>query len=406
VGVFINQTLQFIPTAEGRFLPNNTATTTQQTLAVNGGVIANSLAPRLLTGSYEYQLSDHLGNLRVACQCNATTGETVLTQENHYDPWGVNLSDIELVSEKTSDWWQFSGKEKDFLAYTEFRFRHYDPAIGRFLSIDPLADEFTFMNPFNYADNNPATFMDLYGLQAVAPASAITSATNRALTQTAQNLSASAIKTLTPAILNAGAKLINDAVVQQAPKVVPTKIGQKILEQSVTLGTRSLTFAFVMIPTSMGTGDVRLGNLSFDESDLMRELLNKKEMGIITAQELHDLLALQLNQLRPAMLPQSGSGSGEIKNTVTRSQSVLGHIFRTKEGHVNPSSIDSQNRYIKLFEDVANNPANFNSNVLSPAQRTIEGIEGFSKTFRNGQQIWVQTRNGKIFDAGINTIPK
>ena len=102
VGVFINQTLQFIPTAEGRFLPNNTA------------IVPPSGARGL--GSYEYQLSDHLGNLRSACQCNDSTGTVKLTQENHYDPWGVNLADIELVSEKTSDWWQFSGKEKDFLA--------------------------------------------------------------------------------------------------------------------------------------------------------------------------------------------------------------------------------------------------------------------------------------------------
>jgi RHS repeat-associated protein len=168
VGVFINQTLQFIPTAEGRFLPNNTATTTQQTLAVNGGVIANSLAPRLLTGSYEYQLSDHLGNLRVACQCSATTGETVLTQENHYDPWGVNLSDIELVSEKTSDWWQFNAQsEKNFYpdgSYDyETDFRPYDEVLGRFRSVDPMSHTLTGISGYQFGYNNPVSFNDPHG---------------------------------------------------------------------------------------------------------------------------------------------------------------------------------------------------------------------------------------------------
>jgi RHS repeat-associated protein len=130
-----------------------------------------------------------LGNLRTACRCgvkyanvggqltvqNTAPNEDprTLIQENHYDPWGLNLADIEtypphnLANSPYRDWQQFSGKERDQVAYTEFEFRHYDPATGRFTSVDPLADAFTFLNPFNYADNNPTTMIDLYGLQAV-----------------------------------------------------------------------------------------------------------------------------------------------------------------------------------------------------------------------------------------------
>ena len=44
-------------------------------------------------------------------------------------------------------------------------FRYYDPAIGRFPSVDPIADQFAFVSPFNYAENEPVGHIDLWGLQ-------------------------------------------------------------------------------------------------------------------------------------------------------------------------------------------------------------------------------------------------
>lgn len=47
--------------------------------------------------------------------------------------------------------------------------RFYDPALGRFPSLDPKADEFEWVSPYNYAENNPTTGIDLWGLQFVNP---------------------------------------------------------------------------------------------------------------------------------------------------------------------------------------------------------------------------------------------
>lgn len=37
--------------------------------------------------------------------------------------------------------------------------------VSRFLSIDPLAREFPWVTPYNYAENSPIAFIDIYGLQ-------------------------------------------------------------------------------------------------------------------------------------------------------------------------------------------------------------------------------------------------
>lgn len=35
--------------------------------------------------------------------------------------------------------------------------------------MDPIGDKFEHVSPYNYAENNPTTFFDLHGLQAVCP---------------------------------------------------------------------------------------------------------------------------------------------------------------------------------------------------------------------------------------------
>ncbi len=38
--------------------------------------------------------------------------------------------------------------------------RMYDPAIGRFWQVDPLAEKFDLATPYNYAFNNPINIVD------------------------------------------------------------------------------------------------------------------------------------------------------------------------------------------------------------------------------------------------------
>jgi RHS repeat-associated protein len=64
--------------------------------------------------------------------------------------------------------YRYNGKELDEVSKTyEFKFRYYDPTIGKFTGVDPIADDFAHLSPFNYAGNSPIGNVDLWGLQPV-----------------------------------------------------------------------------------------------------------------------------------------------------------------------------------------------------------------------------------------------
>ena len=62
----------------------------------------------------------------------------------------------------------FNGKEKDDevkgqgLQY-DYGFRIYDPRLGKFLSMDPLLDEYPMLTPYQFASNTPIQAIDIDG---------------------------------------------------------------------------------------------------------------------------------------------------------------------------------------------------------------------------------------------------
>ena len=65
----------------------------------------------------------------------------------------------------------FNGKEKDQdgefgrLTDYDYGFRIYNPAVGRFLSVDPLRAEYPWYTPYQFAGNMPIAAIDLDGLE-------------------------------------------------------------------------------------------------------------------------------------------------------------------------------------------------------------------------------------------------
>ncbi|MCD0443411.1 hypothetical protein LO763_07195 [Glycomyces sp. A-F 0318] len=113
----------------------------------------------------QIQISDHNGTGTTAFDC--FTGEVT---RRYSDPYGNNLATATTAADGNSEWLGQNGYVKgtiDPTGYTHIRARDYNPAIGRFLSVDPIADfaEAQQLNGYSYSDNSPITFSDPTGLK-------------------------------------------------------------------------------------------------------------------------------------------------------------------------------------------------------------------------------------------------
>jgi RHS repeat-associated protein len=66
--------------------------------------------------------------------------------------------------------YSFNGKETDSeTGLQDYGFRIYNPSLGKFLSIDPLAMDYPMLTPYQFASNIPVRYVDLDGLEAGDP---------------------------------------------------------------------------------------------------------------------------------------------------------------------------------------------------------------------------------------------
>lgn len=142
------------------------------------------------TTSYDYvfNFTDHLGNIRLSYTKDPNSSVPKIIEENHYYPFGLKHSgynsDAMMYSKNSSGAkalkgmptvvkpsynYKYNGKEyQDELGLNmyDYHARNYDPAIGRWMNIDPKAENSRRWTPYNYAYNNPMYFIDPDGMQA------------------------------------------------------------------------------------------------------------------------------------------------------------------------------------------------------------------------------------------------
>ena len=118
--------------------------------------------------TYNYFKKDQIGSTRAVLSAVGNTLQNV--QSTDYYPFGLAYSTNNLNKNK----YLFSGKELQdasiggtILGLYDFGARQYDPVIGRWMSIDLLANKFPDVSPFVYCLNNPINLVDLYGLEPI-----------------------------------------------------------------------------------------------------------------------------------------------------------------------------------------------------------------------------------------------
>ena len=137
-----------------------------------GNVVYEDGSPKLLLkdagyvslsdGKYHYYLKDHQGNNRVVIASNGTVEEV-----NHYYPFGGVFASSGDVQP-----YKYNGKELDRkggLDWYDYGARHYDAALGRFLTVDPMAQKYWQWSPYAYCLDNPVRYVDPDGLSTQIP---------------------------------------------------------------------------------------------------------------------------------------------------------------------------------------------------------------------------------------------
>jgi len=104
---------------------------------------------------YYFYVRDHLGNNRIVADTDAR-----VVQSNQYYPFGLEYPD-EIGKDKQP--YKYNGKELDSnhnLNLYDYLARSYNPAVPRFLSPDPKAENYPWYSPYIYVANNPLLNID------------------------------------------------------------------------------------------------------------------------------------------------------------------------------------------------------------------------------------------------------
>ncbi|MDR2651090.1 MAG: hypothetical protein LBC68_02070 [Prevotellaceae bacterium] len=111
-------------------------------------------------GIYYFYVKNHLGSNVMTVNRSGS-----IVQGNHYYPYGLTMGGISTNPGVQA--YKYTGKELDMdhgLMLYDYGARLHDPAVGRFLTMDPMAEKYYSVSPYAYCGNNPINRIDPTGM--------------------------------------------------------------------------------------------------------------------------------------------------------------------------------------------------------------------------------------------------
>ncbi|MBW4890126.1 hypothetical protein KXQ82_10385 [Mucilaginibacter sp. HMF5004] len=115
----------------------------------------------------EYVITDNMGNARVSFE--EQSGVAVVRQENSYYPFGMVMNGSNTATPSQPNKNLYNGGSEwqndfaDMPDYSQTFYRNYDAALGRWIGVDPKAELYESMTPYQYGMNNPLRYNDPLG---------------------------------------------------------------------------------------------------------------------------------------------------------------------------------------------------------------------------------------------------
>ncbi len=124
-------------------------------------------------GIKAYDLVDHLGN--VTMQLSDRKAGTIATNDiqanvlsyQQYFPFGWSQPGRSLNADKARFDFQNQETDKEWLGgnAVAYKYRFHDPRLGRFLSVDPLKDDYPWNSAYAFSENQVIAYIELEGLE-------------------------------------------------------------------------------------------------------------------------------------------------------------------------------------------------------------------------------------------------
>ncbi|MCE6987851.1 DUF6443 domain-containing protein [Dyadobacter sp. CY323] len=236
---------------------------------------------------FDYYLKDHIGNVRVVFDERGR-----ILQNTDYYPFGLEIDRNAPVQTQAArngvNRYNFLGKETQVgTGYIDLSRRFYDPAVGRFMQVDPVTESQESQSVYQYGWNNPILLSD--------PNGAYPDSRDKDGFLIAR-LVTTAFFDAKHAIINTGARLLGSNIragyrVEDGQQVFETQINRQVADNSVTGVAQEAANAIgdAALVAGISSGSVNAGNLlskTSAESQVVKvgkEIANEVTKGIKTA---------------------------------------------------------------------------------------------------------------------------